>query len=121
MLRGPFGSTAVCAAAFLAFGVAGPLPAASAQSDPMGFMREFGQAREALDSDYREQKNECRRQYSIKGAPERDSAKYRRCINDLDQRFVKKRCDFYIEWYERSEQRFGLTRPENYPHCARYY
>lgn len=54
-------------------------------------------------------------------APELDSTKYRTCLKVLDERHLKERCDFYVEWYERSEQRFGMTEPQNYPDCVKYY
>lgn len=81
---------------------------------------EFFKASAALDQEYRDGKQDCQRRYDFKGAPERDSAKYKACLVEFDERFQKKRCAFYVTWYERSKSVGGLVQPGNYPKCAKY-
>ena len=88
--------------------------------DVLEMAEEFFEASEALDREYRDGKLACQRRYSFKNAPERDSAKYQRCLVDFDAQFQKKKCAFYVTWYERSRKVGGLVRPENYPQCTKY-
>lgn len=84
------------------------------------FAEEFFAASETLDKEYLAGKQDCQRRYSFKGAPERDSAKYQRCVEEWDEQFLKKRCAFFVMWYKRSKNAGGPVRPENYPRCVNY-
>ena len=88
--------------------------------DFLKLTEEFWKASEALDREYLEGKQDCQRRYSFKNAPERDSAKYQKCLVEFDAQFQKKKCDFYVTWYERSKTVGGLVRPENYPQCTKF-
>ncbi|NND61522.1 MAG: hypothetical protein HKN49_14805 [Gammaproteobacteria bacterium] len=94
---------------------------ASASAESVEEMAQaFFKASEALDREYTKGKQDCQRRYLLKNAPERDSAKYQQCLVDFDNRFQKKRCDFYLAWYKRSKAVGGMVRPENYPQCTKY-
>jgi len=83
--------------------------------------QQFFAASAALDKEYTAGKQNCQRRYGMKNSPERDSAKYNQCLSDFNEQFLKKRCDFYVKWYERSKDAGGLVRLENYPKCKSYH
>ena len=83
--------------------------------------QQFFAASAALDQEYTAGKQNCQRRYGMKNSPERDSAKYDQCLSDFSEQFLKKRCDFYVKWYERSKDAGGLVRLENYPKCKSYH